>query len=222
MYGLHAQHEDLIEWITIAPGIADVLRAAERQGVIRRTGEWRGGDRPSERRFHRAFWLCAGRGRLGGLLRRARPSVELLMEVDDGDDDGDGDTVMRMEMEDGDEAVRREFEDVEPRNDDCGLGEEDARRAWRWVREAVQDREKVKVKEEEGKEKKKEDEALVRRKAEEEEEHRVLWCSEWGSEEVVKGGGSEWWEVERNLRLDGGRVTVSVCSRDAFYMANAV
>jgi hypothetical protein len=67
-YGL-AHNE--IHWITYAPGIKWLLEWCEKNGGIAQKGKWTWNmAKASEKRFHRAYWMAATMGTMGGLLNR--------------------------------------------------------------------------------------------------------------------------------------------------------
>jgi hypothetical protein len=88
VYGHNWHEHNTIHWKTFAPDIRWLLDYCELEaGTTRVKQKWKF-NMPwaSERRFHRAYWLAASRGRMRGLLNRS-PSKDVAhdaVEIDGG------------------------------------------------------------------------------------------------------------------------------------------
>jgi hypothetical protein len=120
VYGHNWHEHNTIHWKTFAPDIRWLLQYCELQaGNIRVKQKWTCNmPMPSERRFHRAYWLAATRGPIGRLLNRG-PSNDLPHDA--VEDDGDFELIV--------EDVGNEWENTV----------EEAEEAWKRVREEIED-----------------------------------------------------------------------------------
>ncbi|KAF2249292.1 hypothetical protein BU26DRAFT_315921 [Trematosphaeria pertusa] len=68
VYGCYWYEHSEIHWKTFAPGLRSLIERVEAAGLIKEVQKWHIGMKATEKRFHRAYWLCANRIRLGNLL----------------------------------------------------------------------------------------------------------------------------------------------------------
>jgi len=125
VYGLHWKGDSLIRWTTFSPTLrfgdaGSELKQAEAQGLTREVRKWGPDMKASDKRFHRAYWMCANMLPLGNLLNHEAWSPTVNEEAGDGEDDG------------------FDMTEADVRNNDLGLSEADSIAAWNGVLEALE------------------------------------------------------------------------------------
>ncbi|KAF1919875.1 hypothetical protein BDU57DRAFT_536814 [Ampelomyces quisqualis] len=122
--GTYGLAHDEIHWITYAPGIQGLLEWCQSHGDIVQKGKWTWNmAKASEARFHRAYWMAATMGAMGGLLNRG--------DVRDDDD-------MFGVIEDYEEEWIATEQDLQGAAD-WGVGMDKADEAWREVQQEAEE-----------------------------------------------------------------------------------
>jgi hypothetical protein len=70
VYGYHWYQHNEIHWTTLATDQRHLFVQCVEAGWLVEKYKWTHDDKPTEKRFHRAYWLAANRNDIGGLLNR--------------------------------------------------------------------------------------------------------------------------------------------------------
>lgn len=111
VYGRHWHEHEEIHWKTFAPDIKWLLDAAEQQGCISITQQWKF-DMPkaSERRFHKAYYMAATMGPIKDLLKHREVSDPVHDAVEEEDQ---GFEVSEEDLQGGEDWDNTEEESTE-------------------------------------------------------------------------------------------------------------
>ncbi|KAF1950110.1 hypothetical protein CC80DRAFT_244327 [Byssothecium circinans] len=93
----------VLYWRTFVPGIEDQIREAEAEGMIREVRRWEADMQPRQRRFHKAYWKCARREPLGGLLNCGVSTFEAVVEEErEKEEKEEGEDIEELELSEED------------------------------------------------------------------------------------------------------------------------
>ena len=87
-YGYYWRDHSEIHWTTFDVNLQPEILGFLNRGLITEVYEWRRSMKPTEARFHRAYWLAATMSRLGNMLNRPLEQVpDTDMDIVEDDDD---------------------------------------------------------------------------------------------------------------------------------------